>query len=149
VTTSDVLASLSVGISVIALGIAIYTVQRANKTTSAATMVTLNEGFRSAWERYLRSEDLEKAAALAELLNLFEVACAAWAERSITGNSAELLQEYLQSVLRLLAGNKAISEEVSKELIQDRTTFKFIRLFLQRNRTLPRVYIPLSWYQAD
>jgi hypothetical protein len=128
-----------------ALAVACYAILRANKTTSAATLVTLNEGFRSAWGRFFLAEGEQKALELAELLNLFEIACAIREERSVSGNSAELLREYLDDVLRLLTGNTYICQQVGP-LLQDERTFIFIKRFLKA-RSHPRVTIPVEWYQ--
>src|SRR6266849_6392399 len=76
---------------------------RANAIASAATFVTLNEGFRQAWERCLRPQDEDATNyELAELLNLLEIACAIYLEKSLSGNSRKLISEYLESALSLL-----------------------------------------------
>ena len=144
--TSDIIASASLLVAFIALGIACYAISRANRTTSAATLVSLNEGFRSAWSRFLSAKEEQKTAELAELLNLFEIACAIRQEGSVSGNSAELLREYLDNVLRLLTSNAYICQQV-RPLLQDEATFMFVRRFLKEGRSRPGVTIPLEWYQ--
>ena len=110
-------------------------------------MVTLNEGFRNAWQRFFSAKDeLEKTTELAELLNLFEIACAIRQEGSVSGNSAELLREYLDSVLGLLTSNSYICEKAGA-LLQGDTTFIFVRRFLKEKRSRPGVVIPIEWYQ--
>jgi hypothetical protein len=73
-STSDWIAASSLGVSLVALLIALYGIRRANKTASAAAFVTLNEGFRQSWDRYFKaigSPDGDPAASeLGELLNL-------------------------------------------------------------------------------
>jgi hypothetical protein len=132
VSTSDTIAAASLFVTFVALGVAWYAVWRANRTTSAATLVTLNEGFRSAWGRFFSANEQQKTAELAELLNLFEIACAIRQEGSVSGNSAELLREYLDDVLRLLTGNAYICERVGP-LLQNEATFIFVRRFLKDN----------------
>jgi len=144
--TSDAIASASLLIASVALVVACYAVSRANRTTSAATLVTLNEGFRSAWGRFFSAKDEQKTAELAELLNLFEIACAIRQEGSVSGNSAELLREYLDNVLRLLTSNAYICQQVGP-LLQNEATFVFVRRFLKESRSRPEVTIPLEWYQ--
>jgi hypothetical protein len=144
--TSDIIASGSLLVAFIALGISYYAISRANRTTSAATLVSLNEGFRSAWSRFLSAKKEQQEVELAELLNLFEIACAIRQEGSVSGNSAELLREYLDNVLRLLIGNSYICEQAGR-LLQDETTFIFVRRFLKERRSRPGVTIPLEWYQ--
>jgi hypothetical protein len=146
VNTSDAIASASLFVAFVALAVACYAILRANKTTSAATLVSLNEGFRSAWGRFFTAKEEQKTAELAELLNLFEIACAIRLEGSVSGNSAELLREYLDNVLRLLTGNSYICQQVGP-LLQNEATFIFIRKFLKDSRSRPDVMIPLEWYQ--
>ena len=81
----DAVAATSLLVGCVALGVGFYAVNRANKTTSAATMVTLNEGFRTAWGRFLSASEQQKTTELADLLNLFEIACAVWQEGSVSG----------------------------------------------------------------
>lgn len=50
---SDLIALASLAVAAVALLISVYAIIRANATASAATFVTLNEGFRQAWERCL------------------------------------------------------------------------------------------------
>jgi hypothetical protein len=64
----------------------------------------------------------------------------------VSGNSAELLREYLDNVLRLLTSNAHICVQV-EPLLQDKTTFIFVKRFLKVNRSRPDVTIPLAWYQ--
>ena len=63
-------------------------------------------------------------------------------------DSAELLREYLTSVLRLLTRDAALSDAVTL-LLQDKTTFRFIRQFLKSNHTHPKVTIPIEWYEES
>jgi hypothetical protein len=144
--TSDIIASASLVVAFVALAVAWHAILRGNKTTSAATLVSLNEGFRSAWGRFFLAKEEQKAAELAELLNLFEIACAIRQEGSVSGNAAELLQEYLDNVLRLLTGNTYICQQVVP-LLQNERTFVFIKRFLKDSRPLTEVTIPLEWYQ--
>jgi hypothetical protein len=120
VSTSDWTAAASLGVSLVALVVSLYAIQRANKTASAATLVTLNEGFRQAWTRFLNSREDEKSYELAELMNLFEIACAIYVERSLTGNSRELMFEYIDGVLNVLVKNTYTNENVAK-LLQSKT----------------------------
>jgi hypothetical protein len=77
VSSSDWIAAASLGIALVALVVSWLGIWRANRTTSAATLVTLKEGFRQAWSRFFDAQDeAEKYYELAELLNLFEIACA-------------------------------------------------------------------------
>jgi hypothetical protein len=107
-------------------------------------MVTLNEGYRQAWVRFFASED--KSWELAELMNLVEIGCAAYIEESITGNSREILLDYLSRVLETLKNNEYSNTEIEKKLIQSDDTFIFVKLFLNSNPKLS-VIIPPRWYE--
>jgi hypothetical protein len=135
-------------VALAALGISIYAILRANATTSAATFVTLNEGFRQAWERCLQPQTEQDGQNydLAELLNLLEIACAIYLDRSLTGNSRKLAFEYLDSVLLLLAKNPALNDQVP-QFLQTERTFIFIKRFLRKKRSTLSVTVPPEWYE--
>lgn len=148
------MANLSLGIALASLAVAFvalivagYGIRKANRATSAAMLVTFNEGFRQAWGRYFDASENKKQFELAELLNLFEIACAIYLEKSLTGNSRELVFEYLDSILKILITNKEVSEQVRRELIQSKTTFKFIKKFIDEKPPGLSVTIPTEWYQ--
>lgn len=147
-STSDAIASASLLVASVALIIAWYAIKRANKTTSAATMVTLNEGFRSAWSRFFAAAGTaQQEIELAELINLFEIACAIRLEGSLSGHSAELMSEYLENVLQLLVSNPYALANVPP-LLQDAKTFKFIKQFLRLKRPTLSVTVPNEWYES-
>jgi hypothetical protein len=144
---SDGLAAASLAVAVVALSVAWYAIVRANKTTSASTLVTLNEGFRQAWGRFLTAYPDTRNYELAELLNLCEIACAVYLEKSLSGNSRKLMFEYLDGIFQILVKNEYSNEHVPP-LLQSKTTFVFIKQFL---RTKPRplsVTIPPRWYES-
>jgi len=152
VTPSDWIAAASLGVAAAALAISVYAIVRANKTTSAATLVTLNEGFRQGWEKYLQGLTTEPDAAsyhLAELLNLLEIACAIYLEGSVSGNSRKLLVEYLDNALSLLTSIPSVDDQVL-QLLQNEKTFSFIKGFLGKVEKKPSVLsvtIPPKWYE--
>ena len=87
---SDWVAAASLAVAFAALGVSWYGIRRSNKTTSTGTLVTLNEGFRQAWGRFLSDEVEDREYELAELMNLFEIACAAYDEGSIHGQLSHI-----------------------------------------------------------
>ena len=151
---SDWIAAASLGVAAAALAISVYAIVRANKTTFAATLITLNEGFRQAWEKYLQGLATEPDAAnynLAELLNLLEIACAIYLEESVSGNSRKLLSEYLDNVLPLLTTTPSVNDQVL-QLLQTERTFSFIKKFLKKVKNNPSVLsvtIPPKWYELE
>lgn len=149
-STSDWIAVASLIIASAALGISLYAIVRANATTSAATFVTLNEGFRQAWDRCLQPGAGQGAenAGLAELLNLLEIACAIYLEGSVSGNSRGLIAEYLNSVLSLLTKSPVLNPQVPP-LLQTKDTFIFIKKFLRMKCSTLSVTIPPEWYELQ
>ena len=130
----------------VALSVAWYAIKRANKTTSASTMVTLNEGFRSAWSRFFAASGTQQEIELAELLNLLEIACAIRLEGSLSGHSATLMSEYLENVLLLLVKD-TYSREHIPPLLQNADTFIFIKRFLKLRKDTLSVTVPNEWYE--
>jgi hypothetical protein len=122
------LASLIV--SMVSIFVAWYAIYRSNKNSSAATLVTLYEGFRQAWQRFLDAgNDSERRYQLSELMNLAELTCAIHSERSFVGASRELVRDYLQSSLSLLIDNEEVRRQ-TPAMFHSPETFKYIRRFL-------------------
>lgn len=146
---ADKIALVSFLVSLVALAVSIFAIIRANNTTSGSTIVSLNEAFRQAWDRYFNPKTPEqKPYELAELMNLLEIACAVYDEWSLSGNARELVFDYLQRNLSLLIGHKEINAEIER-LLQDKETFLFIRKFLRKNGTRLNATIPVDWYQLS
>jgi len=115
-----------------------YGIHRGNHNSSATSIITLNEAWRQAWERFLRAEDeAVKQYQFAELLNLLEIACALRIRNVLTGVSRELLTEYLDDVMRLLNTSDDAKGRL-EALIHSKTTFKYLRLYLKYLRKHPR-----------
>jgi hypothetical protein len=127
---SDLVAAASLLVAVIALIVAVIALGKADRNASAATMVTLNEAFRQAWPRFLSAEGEEaKQYEFSELMNLLEIGCAVYWERSLSGVSRELIEEYLGNVLSLLGSNSDARGRI-EQMRHSPTTFKYIRKFL-------------------
>lgn len=126
-----VVALASLSVSVVSIFVAWYAICRSNKNSSAATLVTLYEGFRQAWQRFLdaKDDDKERQYQLSELMNLAELACAIHSERSFVGVSRELVEDYLQSSLSLLVNNEDVRNRIPA-MFRSPDTFKYIRRFL-------------------
>jgi hypothetical protein len=76
--------------------------RRSNRTSSVATLVTLNDGFRELWRSYFAAAPEQKDHEFDELLNLLEIACGIHCEKSMVGVARELSQEYVERVLLLI-----------------------------------------------
>jgi hypothetical protein len=132
-SVADFSGLASLAVSVVALVIAFYSIQRGNRNSAASLMVALNEGFRQAWVRYLKADEEGRAFELAELLNLLEVAAAAHYEGSLAGVSRELAEQYLCANLALLELNDHARGRIA-ELQHSSDTFKYLRVFLAKVR---------------
>ncbi|WP_139225983.1 hypothetical protein [Falsiroseomonas stagni] len=114
--------------SLIALGVALYAVRRSNRNSSVATLVTLNDAFRQAWQRYLAAPEPDKDYSFSELANLLEIACGIHCEKSLFGISRELSSEYVEHVLLLIEENNDARARL-RAAVHAPNTFKYIARF--------------------
>jgi hypothetical protein len=125
-----VLTLFSLLITVLSIAVAWRAIRRSNKNSSAATLVTIYEGFRQAWLRFINIKDDDRGQyELSELMNLVELACAVYEDRSFVGVTKELMRDYLRSSLWLLCDNQAAQERIPV-MVDSPDTFKYIRKFL-------------------
>jgi hypothetical protein len=150
VQTSDWIAAASLGVSFAALGVAWYAAFKANRNSSAATLVTLNEAYREAWERFLSKELDDKARhrRFCELMNLIETGCGIVVEGSLSGVSKKMITIYLNDVLALLKGNEYAKAHVPA-MMHSPTTFEYLKAFLKSKPKYLSVTIPPDWYQLS
>jgi hypothetical protein len=145
--TADEIAVASLLTAAAALAVAVYAIFRGNRNTSAATVIALNEAIRQGWERFLPIQGDVQIDQLPELLNLFEVACAISLEGSLAGVSKSLMDDYLKSVIRMLAAHP-ITVAAIPALLGDKTTFQHIKKYLKATRFQLSVTVPLAWYES-
>ncbi|MDZ5454866.1 hypothetical protein [Labrys sp. ZIDIC5] len=127
---SDLAGAASLVVAIIALLLAWYAVWRGNRNSSAAILVTLNDGLRQGWQRYIKaSDDGEKLYELAELANILELSAAILMEKSLVGVSRELMEEYLCGSLSLIEDNESARSAIAS-LRHSPTTFKYLVGFL-------------------
>ena len=67
-------------------------------------------------------------------------------EGSLSGNSANLITEYLNNILRLFVKEPYTRVNIPA-LLQDEKTFVFIKRFLKEKKNTLSVTIPPEWYQ--
>lgn len=134
-----VAAFASLVTAIAALVVAVVALSRADRNSSAATLVAISEGLRAAWARYLATEDETTAKfQFAELVNLLELACAILIDKAVHGAAREILDQYVAKVLRILANSPSACDRIA-ELKEDRDTFKYVRRYAnetQRGREL-------------
>jgi hypothetical protein len=148
VQTADWLAAASLVVSFAALGVAWYAAYKANRNSSVASLVTLNEAYRQAWERFLTKELDEKARyrEFCELMNLIETGCGIVVEGSLSGVSTKMITIYLNDVLELLKANEYAKAHVPA-MTHSLTTFEYLKAFLKSKPKYLSVTIPPEWYQ--
>ena len=120
----------SLAVALIALRVAHVALHRSDRNASAATLVTLNDGFRQGWKRFIDANNPDtKDYEFAELMNLFEIACAIHLDDSVHGASKELLEDYLCRTLSLIGENDYAKARLIA-LRETHNTFKFLAAFL-------------------
>ncbi len=126
---SFIAAVAAVVAAIAAIFIAIYAAFKANRNSSVATMVTLNESSREAWKRFLSasSED-DRSYELAELLNTLEIASSILNEGSCAGVSKKLLEDYLKEAISAL-GEDSESSRMIPSLFSSDKSFEHIQKY--------------------
>lgn len=144
----DLIAAASLCVSFVALLVAWYAAFKANRNSSAATLVALSEAFRQAWNRFLAAKDDDgRYNELCDLMNLIEIGCGIRVEGSMSGMSRNMMTIYLNDVLGLLIQNEFTKSKVAT-MIHSRTTFENVRKFLKMQPKYLSVTIPPDWYQS-
>ena len=127
-------ALASLAISAFSIVLALRAISRSDKNSSAASLIAIYGGFHEAWRRFLGSKnDGERQYELSELMNLVEIGCAIHSEHSFLGASGELIEDYIQSSLWLLADDPDVRSRVPA-MFNSPDTFKYIRRFLRLRR---------------
>jgi hypothetical protein len=148
VQTADIIATASMVASVAAVVVAVYAIFKSNKNSSVATLVALNQGFRQGWDSYLSSkDDNQRFFNLSELLNLLEIACGIQVERSLSGVSRVIIQQYLDEILGLLIADPYMNGQIAK-MLNAPTTFCNIKKIIQSKPSYLSVIVPPEWYQT-
>jgi len=148
----DPVALLGLVVAALSLWLALVTLRRGNKNASAALVVTIHENFRLAWQRVRTSSGTARNIELHELLNLIETTCAIQQERSITGVSRELIEDYLCEILNII-GRDVPARQAIARMRNSPKTFKYLRAFfaeMRRNgKALPLEKVATGEVAAD
>jgi len=148
VLPSDQIALASGIVSVIALVVAVYAIRKGNKNSSVATLISLSESCRAAWNRFLSAPNNDdRAYELAELMNTLEIAAAIVNEDSLAGVSKTLLRAYLEQVITLLKNNAFASEQIEHMLSEPKTFESIQRFYRAPQDAVPSVTRPKGWFQ--
>lgn len=127
-TVFTIVAALA---ALIGIPIAVHAIRRGNKNASAATVVTLYDGLRQAWQRFesAPSDGNQRYYELAELMNFIEIACGIHFEGSLVGVSSDLMKEYLKNSLSLIRDDEYALRQIA-EMLHSPKTFEHIRKFI-------------------
>jgi hypothetical protein len=138
--STDVVQYWSALATILALPFAVWAVwyggrqlSLARKAGSGASLIALNEAFRECWKDFLTGDEAKKSFAFAELTNALEIACAVFRDRVFFGHSADLLENYVLSVFRLIEANTDASERMVG-LLHTPRTYENIAEFLRLHR---------------
>jgi hypothetical protein len=129
-----VVAVIALIVAVVAVVYAAKQLQASHRYSSAATLVTLYPAFQNAWARFAACaaasppNQQKVDDSLAEVANLLEIACAIHETKSITGDHAKLLEEYLVGCLHQIEGSPR-ARSVFDTSIHAPTTFDHIIKF--------------------
>lgn len=120
--------------AIAALVIALAALWRADRNSSAATLVALSEGLRAAWERYLATaNEADANFQFAELVNLLELACAILIDKAVHGAARDVLDQYVAKVLRIFAESPSACDRVAA-LKEDEDTFKYVQRYISETK---------------
>src|SRR3990167_4966902 len=123
------IAVISVMAAIVAVIVSLVALHRADKNTSLATLVSINEGMSQAWRHYLHDETAEeRELAFGDLINLLEIGCAAYLNGSIHHDSKGLLGQHLCSTLDIIGGH-APARDALHALREAPSTFEHLAKF--------------------
>jgi hypothetical protein len=107
----------------------------ARKAGSGSSLIALSEAFRQCWKEFLSAgaDENKRQYAFGDLANALEVACAVFRDKVFFGRSADLLENYLLSVFRLIEANAEARDRMAN-LLQTPRTFENIVGFLKNHR---------------
>jgi hypothetical protein len=144
---ADWVAAASLAVSLVALVVATYAIFKSNRNSSVSTLVTLNEAFRQAWERFFfATDEKQRYRQFCELMNLLEIGCGIQVESSLSGVSKKIMRTYLNDVLALLIDNEYTKTHVPA-MVHAPDTFNNMKTFIKSKPKYLSVTIPPEWYQ--
>jgi hypothetical protein len=148
-STGDEIALLSLIVTVIAVGVAAYTIRRSDLASSGATIVALTVEFRERWEAYLGAREQDPTSwkveyTFAELMNVVEIACGLSFNRTFSGISSELIQQYLLRCIKLIKDDTDAKSIYDVLRSRSADTYKYIERYEARyNSAVPTPYLDL------
>ncbi|MCK1317155.1 hypothetical protein [Bradyrhizobium sp. 23] len=130
---SSVCTIVGLPLAGLAVFLALRQLSLGQRAGSAAALVTLHEAIRKCWLDFISAAEDKREFAAAELFNAIEVACAAVCDGIFYGETCRLLDAYLIQSISLIERDDDLRRFIVGHL-QDRETFKNIRMFIRRHR---------------
>lgn len=122
----------ALGLVVAGLGfrLALNTLGRGNRNSSAALVYSMQLGFQQAFESYLTETDPDHVPLkMSNILSLIETSSAIYSDTAMVGSSGQLMEEYLRDILNHIADRPELVAEVAN-MRHTPTTFEFLDRFI-------------------
>ncbi|MBR0930650.1 hypothetical protein JQ561_28915 [Bradyrhizobium diazoefficiens] len=132
---SSVITIVGLPLTVLALGATVRQLWLSQRTGSVATVTALHDSLRECWSDYFKAVSTDRSIPFGDLCNTLELACAITFDRVLFGKSGELLNDYIINLLKLIERHESLRDEFLS-LLEDHTTFIYIRKFLEENREM-------------
>ncbi|WP_038970239.1 hypothetical protein [Bradyrhizobium genomosp. III] len=130
---SSLITIVGLPLTVLALGATVRQLWLSQRTGSVAAVTALHDSLRECWLDYFKAPPADRGIPFGDLCNTLELACAVTFDKVLYGRSGELLNSYVLSNLKLIERNDDLRNELLN-LLEDHTTFLYIRRFLKKNR---------------
>lgn len=131
---SNVITIFGLPVAAIALVLSVRQLYLSQRTGSVATVMAINDSLRESWVDYLKATtDSEKSIHFGEICNILELACTVSFDHVLYGKSGKLLKTHILNLLNLISDHDSLREDFLG-LLQDHTTFEYIRIFLHKNK---------------
>lgn len=126
-------------IALVALYIARNALKNADRDSSAALVVALQDAISVGWRRFLTTmETAWKDYEFAELMNIFETAASVHQEGALQGNAKKMVYLHLCNSLELISGNDDARRRIAA-LREAPVTFEYLIDFVREARKRGRV----------
>lgn len=110
-----VVASFGLLATVVGALIAILTLRRGNLNASAALVHGMQVAFMEAFDSYLtESDEARHGLKISNIMTLVEVAAATHCDRTLTGRSGNVMEEYLRDILEMIADREDLVAAVAE-----------------------------------
>jgi hypothetical protein len=137
VQITDLIGAISALLTLLGVVVAVFAIRKGNRNSSAATVLTLNDGFRQAWQRFVSTTGFDQDYEWHELMNLLEIGCAILLEGSLAGISRKLARLHLVNQLLVIEKDSEAARRYA-DAMHDETVFENIRKFQKKTARISR-----------